>query len=120
MRKLVALLLVLFMAGCQIPQVVFDDLKIARDNLEIQQEIKEDLLNAIDPGGDFVIMEAITQEKIEMELSHRATAEAMNRIINYLSADSTVDYMVAVFDFLRNDVQVKDLYERWKEGSVDE
>lgn len=114
MRKLVALLLILFVAGCQSPQVVFDNLKIARDNLEIQQDIKEDLLNAIDPDGDFDIMEAITQEKIEMELRNSAAADAMNRIINYLSADNTVDYMIAVFSFLQNDERVRDLYEQWK------
>lgn len=120
MRKLIAGLMLLTITGCltTTPQPVFDNLKIARDNIEIQQQIKEDLLNAIDPDGDFSIIEAVTQEKIEMEIRSVRTAEAMNRIINYLSATDTVDYMVTLLKFIQNDQQIQDLYLRWKEGQI--
>jgi len=123
-RLLTMLLLVTFFTGCRTPQAVFDNMQIVRDNFEIQREIQNLLLDAIDVNPDsyenpedaYVIAEAIAQQKIDAQVQYREIADAVNRLINYLHADTEVDYILSIISFLKNDETIKKVLEELTQG----
>lgn len=92
--------LCMFCIGCT-PQVVYDDLDLIRENVEIQRDISVLLLEEVVKPKTSKQVQAIALQKVETEERWEYIVHAINRIIIYLEAEQYVDYAIFVANYTK-------------------
>lgn len=99
MSKWLLALVLFFTTGCTTPDVVFEDLKLVRDNLVIQKQVTDHLMKNIVPQNDRQVR-AVAEMKLRVEQRFDRMATATNRLIIYFEADRKVEFITNVFDIM--------------------
>ena len=100
--KALALLAITLLTGCSMlgtPEVVYEDLRLVRENAHIQQEISDLLLNKVVQPQNDKQAEAIALQKVVTAERAEYVSNAVNRLILYFRAERHVDFMIFVADY---------------------
>lgn len=95
-KSIFASLLLVWCCGCVTPQVVYENLDLVRENIEIQKDITDLLLSKVVKPNTPEQVEAIALQKIETEERWDKASKAINRLIIFLEAERYVDYAISV------------------------
>ena len=100
--KALAILGILLATGCSMfgtPEVVYEDLRLIQENVQIQQEISDLLLNKVVQPQNEKQAEAIALQKVATAERTEYVTNAVNRLILYFKAEQYVDFMIFVGDY---------------------